>query len=212
MLDAAYKRALVDYSAELFAARTGLDRRDAMDVVHDPIRDELRHVDERGLDALDLPMGQMMIGLQDFPNAAVGRYIEAVRGKERLRWHRHRVTQQDIVEWWDLGVVVHRCWFVLDNLISMTQFTAAMRSRQFDSMEEAVAFSEAHVKRYCALYGDAGADDGTPDGRLPLEIRSRVDAWSSRMSQENPTMHIFQIEGSDSFNALCRTKIAEGEI
>lgn len=79
-------------------------------------------------------------------------------------------------------------------------------------MEEATAFSEAHVKRWCALYGDAKTDDGTPDGRLPLELRNRVDAWSSRMSQQYPTAHRFQIEASTSFNSLCRIKIDEGEL
>lgn len=176
MLDAAYKRSLVEYCAEVMAARTGQPLEDARDAVTDPIQQELRYVEDRGLVVFALPMGRMMIGVQESPNKTVARYIDAVREQENLRWRRHRVTEEDIVAWWDLGIVVQRCWAVIDNLISGAQFLGAMRSRSFESMEEAADFSAAHVKKWCALYGDAKTDDGTPDGRLPLELRNRVDA------------------------------------
>lgn len=207
--------ALVRYFGEILASKSQVPLQQAIDVVEECIRDEVRSAPERGLDRLNLAMGRMMLGQQPAPNAYVARYVDAIRAQESERWRDERVTNQDIIWWWDLGGVVHGAYIAFDNFFNMAQVVDAAENAQgMESVEEVMEYATWSLRKRFPLFGPSGADPQPEpeDSRLPMELRRRVDDWSLRIRRESANELFQAIENFSSYNAMCRYWIRFGVI
>lgn len=204
---------MVRYFAEVLASKSDMAVHDAEEVVGECIREELRASGARGLHALNLPMGQLMLGKATAPSLEVASYIFEIRASETERWQRNGVTDQDVVDWWDLGAVVHGAYVAFDNLFNGAQALDAMQNKHdCDSLEELADYAQCSLAKRFPLFGPASSDDGTENGRLPHELRARVEAWTLRTRRESPMVLLNEIQTFDSFNAMCRALIKQGAI
>src|ERR671927_333008 len=97
---AAYENSVVMYFAEVLASKTGMPVANALEDVGDCIRTELKASVPR-LRAINLPMGEMMLGRITPSDQALANYVEGVLAAEKERWERNDVRDQDIIAWWD---------------------------------------------------------------------------------------------------------------
>lgn len=201
---------IVRYFAELLAARAGVPLSQAAELVEEPIRDELRTSEERGLHRLDVPLGQAMAGRAVAPDMHTILYVEQIRAQDADRWTREGVTEDDIIAWYNLGGIMQGAYVAFDNFFNMAQVVTAVQSRGFGSAEEAVAYGQWSLAKYFPLYGPDNGD--IVDGRLPHELRFRIEAWLYKMRRESPDVLLAAAEASCSFNAVCRYMIQRGEI
>lgn len=184
----------------------------ALETVDDPIRAELarcrplvRH--------LNLPLGKMITGWQTPPNREVQLHLTGVFGAEKDRWKRNQVREEDIVAWWNLGAVMHCCYEAFDNFFIGAQVIDAMtHAESMSSKDELFDYAAWSVKKRFALFGATDSDDGTENGRLPHELRARVESWTLLARREFPDELLDAIDRFESYNALCREMIRQGVI
>lgn len=206
-----YEDLIVRYFAELLASRTDMTLQHAIEAVDEPLRDELGTAAERGLYRINAPMGQMMTGRAQAPDMHMTFYVESIRAQEGARWARECVTEDDIVAWWDLGGVMHGAYVAFDNLFNIAQTVGFMEQAQgFESLEDLTAYAKWALTKRFPLYGPA--DNDSADGRLPQELRARIETWMRRSRRESPDELAQGIDAFSSFNALCRNMIKRGEI
>ncbi|MCB5294489.1 hypothetical protein BJQ90_03957 [Arthrobacter sp. SO3] len=156
-------------------------------------------------------MGRLMAGLTHSPEMHLTFYVESIRAQEGSRWEREGVTEADVIAWWDLGGLMHGAYVAFDNLFNGAQVIEAMQEAQgFDSMEELADYGKWVLAKKHPLFGPD--DNDGADGRLPQELRARVENWVTRMRLESPDELAAGINAFSSFNALCRYKINCGEI
>ncbi|MGY4543657.1 hypothetical protein ACVWY0_003597 [Arthrobacter sp. UYNi723] len=205
-----YENSIVAYFAEVLASKTGMPMVDAREAVEDCIRTELKTSGPQ-LRAMNLPLGEMMLGRMPPPNSQLANYVHGVLVAEKERWERNGVTDQDILAWWDLGGVMHGAYVAFDNFFNVAQVIDSMQHGQgFNSVEELAEYGQWSLAKRFALYGPANSDDGTENGRLPHELRARVESWTLRARAEAPETLLKAIESFDSFNAMCRSLIRRG--
>jgi len=138
-------------------------------------------------------------------------YVESIRAQEGGRWAREGVTEDDIVAWWDLGGVMHGAYVAFDNLFNIAQTVGFMEQAEgFESLEDLAAYAKWALAKRFPLYGPD--DHDSIDGRLPPELRARVEAWATKARRESPDDLAAGIDAFSSFNAMCRYKIKRGEI
>lgn len=207
---AAYENSIVAYFAEVLASKTGMPMVDALESVGDCVRTELKTSGPQ-LRAINVPLGEMMLGRMTPPNSQLANYVHGVLVAEKERWKRNGVTDQDIMAWWDLGGVMHGCYVAFDNLFNAAQTVDAMQNQQdCNSLDELADYGRWSLTKRFPLYGPASSDDGTENGRLPHELRARVESWTLRARAEAPETLLKAIESFDSFNAMCRSMIRRG--
>jgi hypothetical protein len=206
-----YEDSMVRYFAEVLASKTDMSFGHAKEAVQECIRDELKTSAARGLVELNVPMGQLMLGRQSPPSATLANYVRQVRAAETARWARNRVTDQDIIDWWDLGAVVHGAYVAFDSLFNGAVVIDAMQHNDnCESVEELADYGHLSLRKRFPLYGPANSDDGTEDGRLPHELRARVEAWTAPVRREAPDSLLEAIMSFDTYNAMCRNMIRSG--
>lgn len=210
-MNTTYEDSMVRYFAEVLASKTDMPFGHAEEAVQECIREELKTSGARGLLALNVPMGQLMLGRQSPPSVTLANYARQVRAAETERWARNRVTDQDIIDWWDLGAVVHGAYVAFDNLFNGAQVLDAMKNKDdCDSLEELTDYGAWSLAKRFPLYGPASADEGSENGRLPHELRARVENWTARVRREDPDALLEAIMSFESYNALCRAMIRRG--
>ncbi|MHA7297205.1 hypothetical protein [Pseudarthrobacter sp. MDT3-1] len=206
-----YAKLIVRYFAELLASKTDMSLQHALEAVDEPLRDEISTAEERGLYRINIPMGRMMTGRAHAPDIHTTFYVESIRAQHAGRWAREGVTEDDIVAWWDLGGVMHGAYVAFDNLFNIAQTLDSMEHAQgMESLEELSAYAKWSLAKRFPLFGPDD-NDGT-DGRLPQELRARIETWTRRARRESPDELAQGIDAFSSFNALCRYMIKRGEI
>lgn len=206
-----HEASMVQYFAGLLAEAAEMSIPEAVEAVDETILAELRTSGQRGLHLINLPMGMMMVGKAYAPNDHIAGYVRSIQNRDTERWAREGVTESDIVAWWDLGGVTHGCFVAYDNLFNVARVTDVMqRQAGFDTIEELVEYAKKSLVKGFALFGP---DDGDhTDGRLPFELRFRVDEWLRRMRRFMPDELAASRTTSGSFNSLIRGLVRKGVI
>ncbi|MET3934907.1 hypothetical protein [Arthrobacter sp. OAP107] len=210
----AYETSMVHYFAQVLSSKSDMPLDDATEAVRDCILDELQTSSSRGLHLINVPMGKMMLGLEKPPNEHIARYVASIRSTEASRWAREGVREKDIVDWWDMGGVMHGAYVAFDNLFNGAQFLEAMRhERGSETVKEQADYANYWLRKHFALYGlgNDSTDETRPpeDRRLPNELRARVETWTLKARKEHPAQLAEAIQNHATYNSLCRYLVRE---
>ena len=203
------KKYFIDYFAKELWSKTNMTPQDAQGLIVDVITEELRTAKDRGLERLDLPLGDIMLGRSAPPNQHIGNYVANIRSTDKLRWMAEGVTDVEIKEWWDMGGIMHGCYVAFDNFFLGAQFVDAMQSiTTCNSMEELQDAATNHVRKNFPMYGPsngADLDQDEMDRRIPQEMRLWCDKWALAQRTTTPELLRTKMDQSSSFNALLRS-------
>lgn len=138
-----YEGLIVRYFAELLTSKTDMPLSEAVQLLEEPIREELSTAEDRGLFRINAPLGEAMVGRAGAPDMHMIFYVEKIRAQDATRWAREGVTEEDIIAWYDLGGVMQGAYIAFDNFFNLAQVVDSVEHAQgFDSLEEIVEYGQ----------------------------------------------------------------------
>jgi len=122
---------------------------------------------------------------------------------------REGVTNEDIGRYYDMVELERRTLQCVHETMLYSAWKSALQAGFADDRRAAV-----YARKYHPYYGDPDDNRVTSGGDrpLPLELMLRVDAWSDKERNRNPSQFKERLEKHSSYNAFVRAEIRAGRM